>query len=302
MSNSVEDDSISDEKILQLWRSPNFEGSYRGVKTFQVLLKTNLNINVSQNRLYKVLRTDPIFLIHQKPQRNFERRHYDVKNYGELVQADIAYMFEDDNGFKYFLLAVDCFSSKVFTVPLKNKDSNSVAKAFVTIFKEFGAQIYEIQTDKGKEFLGPCKTLFRENKILYRTKLGKNKANFAEHSILVVKRKLYMLLRGILSHDWVNYLSKVTQALNNTPIQHLGWLKPISITSESDSVKVQKAQEEHNVKVYTEPNFHIQRENQINYESKKNTLQVNDYVYLNFEEKIFDKSFDVAVYFDIQLL
>ena len=82
-----EDHNISDEKILELWRSPNFEGSYRGIKTFQVLLKTNLNINVSEKRLYKILRTDPIFLIHQKPQRNFERRHYDVKNYGELVQT-----------------------------------------------------------------------------------------------------------------------------------------------------------------------------------------------------------------------
>jgi hypothetical protein len=290
-----EDHNISDEKILELWRSPNFEGSYRGIKTFQVLLKTNLNINVSEKRLYKILRTDPIFLIHQKPQRNFERRHYDVKNYGELVQADIAYMFEDTHGFKYFLLAVDCFSSKVFTVPLKNKDSNSVAKAFKIIFEEFGAEIYEIQTDKGKEFLGPCKTLFRETKILYRTKLGKNKANFAEHSILLVKRKLYMLLRGILSHDWVNYLSQVTQSLNNTPTQHLGWLKPNSITAESDSVKVQKAQEANHVKVYIEPNFDIQRQNQQNYENNKNTLQVNDYVYLNFEEKLFDKSFDVAV-------
>ena len=36
--------TITDKEILQLWRSPTFEGSYRGIRTFQVLLKTNLNI------------------------------------------------------------------------------------------------------------------------------------------------------------------------------------------------------------------------------------------------------------------
>ena len=291
---NVNNSNISDKEILQLWRSPIFEGSYRGIKTFQVLLKTNLNIDVSQNRLYNILKTDPIFLIHQKPQRDFERRHYDVKNYGELVQADIAYMF-DYNDFKYFLLVVDCFSSKIFCKALKNKSSESVAKAFEIIFKEFGAQIYEIQTDRGKEFLGPCKTLFKTKDILYRTKLGKNKANFAEHSILVVKRKLYMLLRGILSQDWVKFLPKVVEGLNDTPMQRLGWLKPNSIKSEVDSVKVKSAQLKNNIEVYEEPSFHNQEENQKNYESNQKNLQVNNYVYLSFEENLFAKSFDVSV-------
>ena len=289
------DNGISDNDLLDLWRSPTFEGSYRGIKTFQVLLKTNLNLDISQRRLYRILKSDPIFLIHQKPHRNFERRHYDLNNYGELVQADIAYMFEF-NGFRYFLLVVDCFSSKVFTLPLANKDSKSVANAFGIIFEQFGAKIYEIQTDRGKEFFGPCKVLFQQKQILYRTKLGKNKANFAEHSILIVKRKLYMLLRGILSQDWIKFLPQVTESLNNTPLQKLGWLKPNSIKSEIDSVKVKIAQKEHNINVYEEPNFHTQRENQQTYELNSKNLQLNDYVYLNFEEKIFDKSFNVSVF------
>jgi len=158
---------VSDKKLLQLWRSPNFTGSYRGIKTFQVLLKTDLNIDVSQERLYKILKNDPIFLIHQKPQRNFIRRSYDIQNYGELVQADIAYMFEFES-FKYFLLAVDCFSFKIFVYPLKSRDSATVAKAFEKLLNQFHAEIYEIQTDRGKEFLGPCKKLFQSKNILFR--------------------------------------------------------------------------------------------------------------------------------------
>ena len=175
---------MSDKKLLQLWRDPNFNGSYRGVKTFQTLLKTDLNIEVSENHLYKLLKTDPIFLIHQKPQRNIDRRSYDIRNYGELVQADIAFMFNYEE-YKYFLLVIDCFSSKIFTVPLKTKDSKTVAAAFEDIFKAFKAKIYEIQTDRGTEFLGSTKKLFNEKNILYRTKFGKNKANFAGNLTLL---------------------------------------------------------------------------------------------------------------------
>ena len=131
---------ISDKKILELWRDPNFIGSYRGIKTFQTLLKTDLNIEVSESRLYKVIKTDPIFILHQRPQRHIDRRSYDINNYGELVQADIAYMFEYET-FKYFLLVIDCFSSKIFTIPLKSRDSSSVAIAFAEIFVEFKAKI-----------------------------------------------------------------------------------------------------------------------------------------------------------------
>ena len=36
--------TVSDKRLLQLWRDPNFSGSYRGIKTFQTLLKTDLNV------------------------------------------------------------------------------------------------------------------------------------------------------------------------------------------------------------------------------------------------------------------
>ena len=293
--------NVSDKRILALWRDPNFSGSYRGIKTFKIFLKTDLNINVSEDRLYKIIKTDPIFIIHQRPQRKIQRRSYDVNNYGELVQADIAYMFPYDN-YKYFLLLIDCFSSKIFTVPLKSKDSYTVAKAFENIFKEFKATIYEIQTDRGKEFLGPCKKLFSANNIISRFKLGKNKANYAENGILLVKRRLYKLLRGTLSENWISQLPRIVEDLNNTPITKLGNLTPNSIHSEIDSVLVNQEKQKLNSPTYSEPNFHVQRQNQKNYEKEPNLLQVNDYVYLDFDEKLFDKSFDVSVSLKIALI
>ena len=177
---------VSDEQLLQLWRDPNFSGSFRGVKSFQILLKTDKNIDVSQARLYKVLKNDSIFLIHQRPIRQIERRPYDVRYYGETVQADIAYMFAYEK-YLYFLLVIDCFSLKIFVQPLVSKSSTAVSKAFETIFEEFNAPIHVLETDRGTEFIG-SKKFFRQHNIVFKTKFGRNKASFAEWGIFIIKK------------------------------------------------------------------------------------------------------------------
>ena len=103
-----------------------------------------------------------------------------------------------------------------------------------------------------------------------------------------------MLLRGTLNQDWVKVLPKVTNSLNNTPLKKLGWLTPNSINSEIDSVRVKKAKKSFNIISYSEPDFETQQQNQKTYEQSK-ALQVNSFVYLDFDEKLFDKSFDVSV-------
>jgi hypothetical protein len=141
--------NVSDKRILEIWKDSSFNGSYRGISAFKLLLKTDLGLDIEEKRLYKVLKQEPVYLMHLRPQRQFDRRHYDLHFYGELVQADIAYMFSE-NEFKYFLLLIDCYSSKIFTYPLKSKDSETVANALKLFFEEFNAQVYVLQTDKGK--------------------------------------------------------------------------------------------------------------------------------------------------------
>lgn len=167
---------ISDEEIIKLWRDPQFSGSYRGARTFQVLLKTDLNIDVPLSRIYRLFNNDQIYLIHQKSVKTFNRRKYIVHNYGELVQMDIAQMFEH-GGFKYFLLLVDVFSSKVFVKLLKTRETNEILTAFKSIQSSFGSQIYVIQADRESAFLSKTfKDYLKKESIVFRPKYGKNKA------------------------------------------------------------------------------------------------------------------------------
>lgn len=284
----------SDSEIIKLWRDPSFDGSYRGVRTFQIFLKLEHNIDVSLKHLYKILNTDQIYLIHKTSHKTFPRRHYYVHNYGELVQMDIAHMFEDpETGFQYFLLLVDVFSSRVFTKPLKTREDNDIIKALVEIIKSFKSQIYVLQADREKSFLSvKLQTFLKSKDIIFRPKFGKNKASQSELYIQIVKRKLYMLLRGTLSQKWVAALNNVVKSLNNTPIKRLGWLRPIDIQSEVGSAFVDQAKRDNNVPILKEATYVEHRHNITSYSGD---LKVLDYVYKDFDKKIFDKSFDVSV-------
>lgn len=286
---------LSDEEILRIWRNPAFEGSYVGPKKLQVLLKTNFDIDVSEKRLYKILEGDSIYLIHKRTQKKFPRRFYDLRYYCEVIQTDLAYMFEY-NSYKYFILAVDLFSSKIAAFPLKTKKSEEVAKQLANIFKFYAAPITKLETDRGAEFGSEVKKLLKHENIVHRFKFHPNKASAVEHFIGILKKRIYMRLRGTLSKDWVSALRQVTAQMNNTPLKHLGWLKPSEINSVADSVKVFEAKRKHGIPILHEPSFEVQIKNQQKYEQNaKNLLQKGSYCYLDFDEKLFDKSYDVSV-------
>ena len=104
-----------------------------------------------------------------------------------------------------------------------------------------------------------------------------------------------MSLRESLSKDWLKFLEITVDALNSTATQRLGYLIPNSISSEIDSPKVQEAKNINKIKTFTEVDFRTQLKNQKEFDDSITKFNVNDYVYLDFNQKLFDKSFDVSV-------
>lgn len=284
-----------DKEILELWHDSSWIGSYRGIKTFQTFLKTDKNINISTRRLTNILKNDNLYLMHLKPKRNIPRRHYFLNNYGELLQADLGYMF-DFEGYKYFLLVIDCYSLKIFVKSVQNKNSETILKAFKDILNLFKTTVYKIEVDQGTEFTLVSKYC-KSNNIVFKFKYGQNKANFAEWGILMIKRRLYKILRGSLSQDWPQEIQKVTEDHNNTPQKKLGFLKPNDINNSFDSAKVYKIKQLRGIPHLLEPTYQQQRKNEDEYNHKKNALKVNDFVYIDFKQSLFGKSFDVQVYY-----
>ena len=169
--------TLSEDEIRDLYQDETFPGSFAGAKVFQQFLKTEKNENVSLKNIYKVLKSLPNYMYTLKPMRRFPRRKYDVKSYLELVQCDLGQMYEF-NDMKFFLLATDVFSSRIWCEPLRSKgiirfkllpksknfitlvnlkillikniyvDKTTVRKAFDKIFEEMGQMPTHISTDQ----------------------------------------------------------------------------------------------------------------------------------------------------------
>lgn len=286
---------MSEEEILRLWRDSDFEGSYTGVKTFQILLKLNKNIDISEHKLYDILKNDPLFVMHQRGKKKIARRSYILDYYGELIQSDLAYMFEHET-FKYFVVVYDCYSGKVFAEALKDKSSETVKTSLIKLINQFQVVITKFECDQGTEF-NKFKVYCKDHGIIFKFKYGQNKANFAENIIQILKRRLYKLMRGTLDKNWPELLNKVVNDYNNTPLKKIGYLKPNDINSVFDSPKVRNALKSHNLELKDEPDYKIQRKNQDLYEknTKKSLIKKGDYVFVNFQESKFDKGFDYQV-------
>lgn len=262
---------LTEEELKNLYLDEKFYGSFSGARNFQTFLRTDLNEEVPLDKIYRVLKTIPAYVTSLKAIRRFPRRKYDVAGFGSLMQADIAYMY-DKNGFKYILVVCDIFSRHLWAEPLKDKTAASVRTVLTKLFDSILTPIEKFETDQGTEFAGLGK-FFREKKILFKFKFQQHKANFAEHFVYLIKKKLYTMLRAKVTDNWVKYLPSVVDALNHKPIKALGYRSPSEINSSWDDVKVRKSQKDKKIQLYREPNWRTQNKDQEKYLSSKNPLQ-----------------------------
>ena len=286
--NSISENEI--ELIRKLWRTPTFSGAFAGISTFKNALKIEKNIEIARNDLTKIMQKDHEFLLESnKFQKQFPRRKMNVHGFCSLWQCDLAMMFPFQN-YIGFLLCIDIFSRNIYCKPLKSKSALDVRKAFSKIFSLCNDTPDVLESDQGSEFLGN-KKYFLKKKIFFKLKFGRNKASFAENAIFLVKRRLFRLLRALFTQDWPRYLPYVVRALNNSPNEAIGGLKPSSIKDRTDTPLI-----DNKIGFHPDIPFEIQAENQKKYMLKPHSLKVGDFVYLDFKPTTFKKSYSAPNY------
>ena len=105
------------------------------------------------------------------------------------------------------------------------------------------------------------------------------------------------MMRQNMDDKWPNYLNIVVDGLNEIPRKKLGFIAPAEINSLADGAKVFKARTDLGIKVYLEPDYHMQNDNQDAFEDSLSKFQVGTFVYLDYKATNFTKSFDTQVCF-----
>ena len=125
-------------------------GSFGGVRT----LARNAKANFDDTE--KWLRGQETYTLHKPVRRKFRRRKTFAVGIDHLWQidlVDVSSISRHNNGHKFILTCIDCFSRFAWAVAIKTKKSSAVRDAFASIVEGGHRRPTYVQSDKGTEFL-----------------------------------------------------------------------------------------------------------------------------------------------------
>ena len=245
-------ETIVSNLLKKLYYDPKSSASYGG----KASLKTGLLKELKKEKKKKTLKRPPknldrtvnswlenqnTYTLHKQPRRSFPRRWVIVGGINHQWQADLADMqllATDNEGYKYILVVIDCFSRKAWARALKDKSGKSVASAFSDIFKMQDPP-RKIQTDKGKEFYNAhVQTLLKDKGVqLFSTEDPVTKACMVERLNRTIKRKLYSYFYAKKTNKWTDVLQVIIDGYNDS-VHSVIKMAPNEVTKENAHIVI----------------------------------------------------------------
>lgn len=199
--------------MQDIYYDPSSTGSFGGVSRLSNVARKS----VSQVRDW--LSGEDTYTLHKPIRRNFRRRKVFVVGVDQLWQidlADLSMLSRYNDGFKFLLTVIDCFSRYAFAVPLQNKSATSVVRAFAQTI-ENRRPVY-VQSDKGREFLNAIfQEFLKDNSIIHYTSENDDvKCALVERFNRTLKTKMWRYFTYKKTLRYVDVLQQLVDSYNNT--------------------------------------------------------------------------------------
>jgi transposase InsO family protein len=133
---------------------------------------------------------------------------------------------ESNDGYRYLLTVIDCFSKFAWVIPLRKKDSKTSTVAFHALLTQVAhpRKPQTLQTDKGKEFLNKefLEMLAKNGIHHFSTNNVDVKAAMAERFNRTIKAKLYRYFTHKNTTRYIEVLPKLLEGYNNSYHRSIG--------------------------------------------------------------------------------
>ena len=170
---------------------------------------TQKNIKIFINEIYS-----------KGPKKNYVTNKTDVYYIDDTWSLDILdlkdYGPKNKKGYRYVLVIIDNFSKFGWTIPLKNKNAQTIKDSFENILITSKRKPNLIETDRGKEFYNNIfQNFLNKNNVKLYSRNSTYGAVFAER----FNRNIRDLLKKIVFEQgdakWVDILPIITKQYNN---------------------------------------------------------------------------------------
>ena len=166
------------------------------------------------------------------PKKNYATNKTDVYHIDDIWSLDILdlkdYGPENNKSYRYVLLVIDNFSKFGWTIPLKNKNAQTIKNSFESILIDSKRKPNLIESDRGKEFYNYISQYFlNKNNIKLYSRNSSYGAVFAERFNRTIRDLLKRPVFERGDGNWIDVLPKITKQYNKrmhsstklTPIQ-----------------------------------------------------------------------------------
>lgn len=147
--------STDDDILRNLYYDPNSAASFSGVEQLYRQVKSDGH-SISRGKIRKWLSKQKVYTTNRHSISKFPRRKTIIPHSYFMLDIDNAYMqnyVKENDGYGYFLLAIDDFSRKAYTRPIKQLKGPNIKNALESIFEESVKLPMYARSDKGTEFV-----------------------------------------------------------------------------------------------------------------------------------------------------
>ena len=170
---------------------------------------TQKNIKIFINEIYS-----------KPPKKNYITNKTDVYYIDDIWSLDILdlkdYGTGNNKGYRYILVVIDNFSKFGWTIPLKNKNAQTIKDSFENILINSKRKPNLIETDRGKEFYNNIfQDYLNKNNIKLYSRNSSYGAVFAERFNRTIRDLLKKIVFENGDANWIDVLPTITKQYNN---------------------------------------------------------------------------------------
>ena len=170
---------------------------------------TQKNIKIFINEIYS-----------KPPKRNYATNKTDVYFIDDIWSLDILdlkdYGPENSRGYRYVLVIIDNFSKYGWTVPLKNKNAQTIKDSFENILTSSKRKPNLIESDRGKKFYNNIfQNFLNKNNIKLYSRNSSYGAVFAERFNRTIRDLLKRPVFEKGDGNWIDVIPIITKQYNN---------------------------------------------------------------------------------------
>jgi hypothetical protein len=232
-----------EEYLKSIYYDPKHAGAYSGVEKLYRAVRKDGKFVLSRNKIREWLLKQEDYAVHKEERVKFKRRRV-VAPYidyqWDVDTANMEYYRKHNDGYAYFLLAIDILSKFVWTVPLRTRKGKEMSHALKHIFAE-GRKPTNMRSDKGTEFSNKdVKRFLKQENVNYFVTQNVVKASYAERSIKTIKSRLVRYMTHKQAHRWIDALPDITDSYNRT--YHRSIKRSPASVKNSDSLELWRQQ------------------------------------------------------------